>query len=583
MAIQTAEQVNIQDAMASEDARSIIDPNKDSGTSPPNASADDGIEKNAAAFTTEDENPRTRDTCRDFGPHVTPGELRTKYQDLRKSITVKVDSYVRQARETTSAFDEMMPLIDTMQALLSQRGTLRKLADTVGLPTWTAWFEEFRSSLPEDLNIRSIQRKLNDYRDLDSEMLGPERSDEDEAEADHTNEVATAFIRDIDSRSRVEKLASIIDARNRLNPPIRRDLIRVLHSAAKKLAESATALEKDFPELPTASGKAHQRLVREQRARLYDRRFAEKQKSAADFKNGTVREITYKEAKPLILAHEYLGNLGSPRYCYGLFFGKHLASVVCFGSTAGTHLNAAVCGPEHADKVVTLIRGASEPWCDQPITSSTGEQHASPAASHLISEACNRLAARGKNIVVAFADPKGSEIGQIYQSANFLYTGRTSPSEQFVTPEGKTKDARGVHGLTRDRRNRRVLRDLLSKGITEYKGQPILGSPQEPYVQSMSRQEMKAKLESEGYKFVKGNGKHRYVYFAGNKRIKRLLLKALNPTWKEQPHPKRAGESKATPVVPPQEIGFDPQLPLQTAKPEPLSVTLDTDAFNGVR
>jgi hypothetical protein len=108
----------------------------------------------------------TGDTCRELNSSITPGELHAEYLDLNKQITVKVDAYVTQASKAKTDFDEMMPLVDRMQAMLSQRGSLRVLMDTVGLPTWTEWFEGFRERLHEEITIRSIQRKLKAYRGI---------------------------------------------------------------------------------------------------------------------------------------------------------------------------------------------------------------------------------------------------------------------------------------------------------------------------------------------------------------------------------------------------------------------------------
>ena len=121
-----------------------------------------------------------------------------------------------------------------------------------------------------------------------------------------------------------------------------------------RMAERAPAM------LPVAAtGKAHQRLVREQRAKLPDPLFEEKKRLAADFTHARVERISYAEARNVILRGEYLGSMGSVsgKFCYGLFFGDYLGSVVCFGTTAGTHVAASVCGPEHAEEVKVLVRG----------------------------------------------------------------------------------------------------------------------------------------------------------------------------------------------------------------------------------
>src|SRR5437868_4197316 len=103
-------------------------------------------------------------------------------------------------------------------------------------------------------------------------------------------------------------------------------------------------------------GKAHQRLIRDQQALSADPLIAEKMVLAASFTDASVREIDYKTAKSLIQRYEWLGNMGTTDYSFGLYFGEHLAGVVCFGRTAGTKSAASVCGKEYAHVVKTLCR-----------------------------------------------------------------------------------------------------------------------------------------------------------------------------------------------------------------------------------
>ena len=247
--------------------------------------------------------------------------------------------------------------------------------------------------------------------------------------------------------------------------------------------------------------KAHQRLVRELRAKLPDPLLKEKRKLAKDFSQARVEQISYAVARNVILRNEYLGSMGSASHCFGLYFGEHLASVEVFGSTAGSRLAASVCGPQHADKVTVLVRGATEHWA---------HEH---SASYLIPRACDLMAAKGKPIIVAYSDPAGGEVGTIYSSVNFIYTGMTGGAEVFITPDGKRHNTRQIHGLTRDRRN---------GGLR--------------YVRT--RAEQKQLLIKQGCRFERVNGKHRYVHFAGDRRTRKPLRKALK--WEVvQQYPKR--------------------------------------------
>ena len=272
-------------------------------------------------------------------------------------------------------------------------------------------------------------------------------------------------------------------------------------NASVRLATSTHSFAADFKQ-PPSNGKAHQRLIREHMATQPEADLEEKLRLAADFKSATVREITYDEAKNVILANEWLGNMGTTEWTYGLFFGKYLAGVACFGSTAGTNVASSICGAEHRHKVTTLCRGACVHWA---------HHH---SASFLISTACKEMTKKGYHIFVAYADPGqvSLEIGTVYQAAGWAYIGPSSPTEQFRTPDGKIHDSRQVSGLARDRRG----------GVLRYK---------------RTRAQQKQLLIEQGCEFFEGAAKHRYVGIYGDRRTKRMLKAALR--WPVLPYPKR--------------------------------------------
>jgi hypothetical protein len=437
----------------------------------------------------------TGDTRREL--EITPGEVHAAYVELNGRITVRRDIYVDSAVKAKTDFEALLPLLDEMHSMLSQRGSKCKLINTLGLPTWPEWFEVFCERLPADLGIRTIQRRLREYRNRDRETPPPK----------DVNVLAKESIRLLESKRHAKKLEIAVEDHRQLNPAIRAELIRALEAQAQKLLALAKKLKKGFRPLPVAkSGKAHQRLVREHRATLPDPLLEEKRKLAVDFTQARVEQISYDTAKNVILANEYLGSMGSASHCFGLYFGEYLGSVVCFGSVAGTRVTASVCGPEYADKVTVLVRGAMEPWA---------HKH---SASHLIAKACDMMAAKGHPITIAYSDPNGGEIGQIYSAVNFLYTGMTAGTEAFVTPDGKKHNSRQIHGLTRNRTN----------GELKYK---------------RTRAEQRQLLIKQGCEFERVGGKHRYVHFAGDPRSKRLFRKALKRD--VLPHPRREAQAMA--------------------------------------
>lgn len=313
------------------------------------------------------------------------------------------------------------------------------------------------------------------------------------------NVIAADLVREIDSPARRDRLEEVVRLRNRVNPTIRKQLIASLKNASEHLDASMHSLTADFKQ-PPSNGRAHQRLIREHMATQPEADLEEKMRLAADFKNATVREITYSEAKNVILANEWLGNLGTTEWAYGLFFGKYLAGVACFGSTAGTNVASSICGAEHRHKVTTLCRGACVHWA---------HPH---SASFLVSSACREMTKKGCYIVVAYSDPEAGEVGTIYQACNFLYCGQTNPTEQFRRPDGKIYDSKQVSNLRRDHRS----------GTSKY---------------LRSRGEQKKLMLEQGCEFFKGTPKHRYVAIVGDRRIKRMLKAALR--WPVLPYPKR--------------------------------------------
>jgi hypothetical protein len=273
--------------------------------------------------------------------------------------------------------------------------------------------------------------------------------------------------------------------------------------------------------------KAHQRLIKEQAALVPEPNEQRKRELASSFANAVVREIDYATAKTLILRYEWLKNLGTTEFSFGLYFGKYLAGVVCFGRTAGSNVTSSVAGKRNAPKVITLCRGACKHWA---------HEH---SASFLISAACRLMVAKGYNVFVSYADPEAGEIGTVYQSANWLYCGMTQPTLKFRTSDGKVKDARLVHAYTRDRRG----------GKIAYR---------------RTRAEQMKIMTGQGHVFFLGEAKHRYVRILGDRRTVRALRKAL--AWRVLPYPKRAS-LKATVVEPPRQTRFDPASPLQDSSP----------------
>jgi hypothetical protein len=319
------------------------------------------------------------------------------------------------------------------------------------------------------------------------------------AEQLNINEIATTLIRAIESALAKERQDAVLESHARLNPTILKKLLLAVKNAKEDAARFEKQLTKVYRPFPK-SGKCFQHVIRERMAELPDPNIEVKRKLAANFDHAVVREISLAEAKGLVLEQEWLGNLGSSEYAFGLFFGEFLGGCVAYGSTAGSHVKSSVCGSEHAGRVTTLVRGCCLPWT--PTNS----------ASRLITAACKLMTLRGYNIFIGYADPSAGERGVIYQSCGWLHCGYTNPTEKFRTPSGKIFDARNVQLLTRDR----------TGGVLRFK---------------RSRAEQKHLLIEEGCEFYKDTvRKSRFVGLYGDRRVKMKLRAALR--WEVHPYSK---------------------------------------------
>ena len=223
-----------------------------------------------------------------------------------------------------------------------------------------------------------------------------------------------------------------------------------------------------------------------------------------DFSRAEVREVSYDEAKRVILKYEWLGTMGTTRRHFGLFFDGELAGVECFGATAGTGVQY-LCGVEHADRVMTLCRGACVHWA---------HEH---SASFLIPRACKLLAREGKNIFVAYSDPTAGEIGIVYQACNWFYAGMTEPKGSvIVSPCGEVRDQRSMGNFVRDR---------------------CRGASSSAFFRKPTRAEIWAELVGTGHKFIPRTLKHRYVGIYADRRLRMKLTDSLR--WGILPYPKR--------------------------------------------
>jgi hypothetical protein len=102
--------------------------------------------------------------------------LTNEYSNLDSEIHDLTDELLGQERKLSVRYrDELLPRINQMQMLLSQRGALRELvandrsllgafAQLDDMPTWTEWYEAFASNFQGAKSLRQVQRQLKKIR-----------------------------------------------------------------------------------------------------------------------------------------------------------------------------------------------------------------------------------------------------------------------------------------------------------------------------------------------------------------------------------------------------------------------------------
>jgi hypothetical protein len=129
-----------------------------------------------------------------------------------------------------------------------------------------------------------------------------------------------------------------------------------------------------------------------------------------------INSISYSLAKEFILQYEWLGTMGSAKYCYGLFIDGHLAGVVCYTTPVSPNGYRTLLGLKKTDVIFQLGRGASSHWAPKWVP------------SKLIANTLKRVGSDyNVKAVIAYADREAGEIGTIYQACNGIFLGMTNP------------------------------------------------------------------------------------------------------------------------------------------------------------
>ena len=203
--------------------------------------------------------------------------------------------------------------------------------------------------------------------------------------------------------------------------------------------------------------------------------------------NYWVSKIPSGLGKEFVKQHHYSHGIHNGPMTYGMFDGLDLVGVCAFANPCSEAVCASVFGVEHKRSVTELHRLV---LLDEVPKNSE---------SWFIVRALKALKQDrpNYNAVLSFADATQGHVGTIYQATNAIYTGTSGKATFYLDQTGRLRHPRqnGVNIKTPDAKNR-------------------------------------------GWKAVKREGKHRYLYIMGDNKIHtKNLHKAL--LLESKPYPKR--------------------------------------------
>lgn len=195
--------------------------------------------------------------------------------------------------------------------------------------------------------------------------------------------------------------------------------------------------------------------------------------------NWKILPTTLRSALPLLIDTHYAGRTPSVSYCFGLYIEDRLEGVVTFGTPPSSTLRSGICGEKWSNSVLELSRLVFK-------------NNYKNSGSYLISRAIKQLPS--PSVIVSFADIEQKHIGFVYQATNFFYCGLSANRTDWAV-RGKEH----LHGQTIADEFRGV--SNRSTAMREKYGEDF-------YLKPRSR-------------------KHRYIFFIGNKKEKKSMLKDL--------------------------------------------------------
>lgn len=210
-----------------------------------------------------------------------------------------------------------------------------------------------------------------------------------------------------------------------------------------------------------------------------------------------VEKIPASETWEWLLKKHYAHRIPQIMYSFGLFDDNRILQGVCtFGLTVNDQI-CKCCGDKFKDNVIELNRLIKNDGLEKNLQ------------SFFISK-CFKLLTT-PIIIISYSDPNFNHYGYTYQALNFYYTGLAGRYREFVYQ----------NKIYTDRHIKKKW--FISK-----------------HLNFKDKDDIKTNFINNGGKIIYKKKKHRYIYFLGNKKEKKEMLKNLK--YPILPYPK--GENK---------------------------------------
>jgi hypothetical protein len=208
-----------------------------------------------------------------------------------------------------------------------------------------------------------------------------------------------------------------------------------------------------------------------------------------DVSRCAARRINYETAARVARDYHYARRVPSIVASFGMYVDDVLAGVITYGIPPNRNA-LSFCGEEYIEAALELNRLFVFDWAGKN------------SESWLIGQSFSLLEAYYPEyyLLISYADPAHDHNGIVYQATNWIYTGTGSSGKSDVVLNGKTISEKQLFNLYGTHK-----RDVIAGmgGVTED---------------------------------IIAVGKHRYVYFLGDKRKRKLMKSKLK--WAVLPYPK---------------------------------------------